>query len=216
MLGSIISYVYSIFRYAYNAIDGRPQSLQESISNLSSRDRASLLCDVTDSLHWHLSGVGDVGLGSSLEDGQDNVVIDTTDKGHDVESDLAELESVLEQCRASLEKFETKERFVGIRIQRYRGLLQRRNDRDSQLAINMSSNNDEEHNGFIESRNFVHDKQLQNEITLESVETVHKNLIAQIEVLRRRIQDLEEKKKSCIDMSNECKEFVLAAAVDAC
>lgn len=204
MLGSIISYIYSVFGY----FGHQPQSLQESISNLSSRDRESLL-DV------HLSGVGGVGFGSSLEDGQDNVAIDRNDEGHDVESDLAELESVLQQCRASLEKFETKERFVGIRIQRYRGLLQRRNDRNSQLGINMSLNNDEEHNNFIESCNIAQDKQLQSEITLESVETVHKNLIAQIEVLRRRIQDLDEKKRSYIDMADECKDFVLAAA-DAC
>lgn len=204
MLGSIISYIYSVFGY----FGHQPQSLQESISNLSSRDRESLL-DV------HLSGVGGVGFGSSLEDGQDNVAIDRNDEGHDVESDLAELESVLQQCRASLEKFETKERFVGIRIQRYRGLLQRRNDRNSQLGINMSLNNDEEHNNFIESYNIAQDKQLQSEITLESVETVHKNLIAQIEVLRRRIQDLDEKKRSYIDMADEYKDFVLAAA-DAC
>lgn len=204
MLGSIISYIYSVFGYCGH----QPQSIQESISNLSSRDRESLL-------DMHLSGVGVVGFSSSLEDGQDNVAIDRNDEGHDVESDLAEMESVLQQCRASLEKFETKERFVGIRIQRYRGLLQRRNDRNSQLGINMSLNNDEKHNNFVESCNIAQDKQLQSEITLESVETVHKNLIAQIEVLRRRIQDLDEKKRSYIDMANECKDFVLAAA-DAC
>ena len=206
MISSLISYIYSLFTsYAYSLL-GQQQSISTSISNLSTRDRDSLLCEVSDCLHWHLSGVGDVGLGSSLEDGN------TSSDG--IESDLDELDAVLDQCRTSLEKFEKKERFVSIRIQRYRGLL---DQRSSNYQIDSDISNDSDQFQLVESGSenqtqSIQEKYSQDELALQSVEQVHMNLIAEIEVLRRRICDLEEKQRSYVAMREECTEFVLAAA----
>jgi hypothetical protein len=171
--------------------------------------------DCITSVDWHLSGVGDVGLGSTFEDGGEIVV--QNDDGSAAESGLVELESILKQCRESLLKFESKERFVGIRIQRYRELLERRREccRDT---IEKTMSDSEQDQLFVNSESQVQTKQKYNEEerTLRSVEKVHKNLIAEMEVLRRRISDLEEKRLNCIRMREECREFVLAAAVDGC
>lgn len=213
MIGSLISYVYSIFNhYAYTLL-GQRQPLSASISNLSTRDRESLLCDVSNSLHWHLSGVGDVGLGSSLEDGKGGEP--SIDEG--VASAIAELETALDQCRLSLVKFEQKERFMSMRIQKYRMLIDQRNERANQDTVGLDE--DLEHDNFVKSENQVRssaDKWDKDEMTLQSVEQVHKNIIADMEVLRRRIRELEEKKEIYLGLREECRDFVLAAADDDC
>ena len=170
-------------------------------------------------LHWHLSGVGDVGLGSSLEDVSEENHRDRNASDDGVERGLTELDAVLEQCRESLEKYETKERFVGVRIQRYRELLAKARDTHDGIVINMTCNDLDEYDHSVASEGQKQPRQKQcqrDEIALQSVEELHKGIIAEIEVLRRRIRDLEEKKRSYIDMREECREFVLAAAVDGC
>lgn len=202
MITSLISYIYSLFTRSLYSIIGQRQSIIASISNLSTRDRESLLCEVSDCLHWHLSGVGDVGLSSSLEDGHANREY--------CDSGLAELESLLDQCRKSLEKFESRERFMSVRIQRYRGQLDKRRDK-CEIIKDMS---DSDHIQLVESVIQIEstkDKYNRDVQALQSVEQMHKNLIAEIEVLRRRIRDLDEKKSDLIDITEECQEFVLAA-----
>ncbi|KAL3774445.1 hypothetical protein ACHAWO_004512 [Cyclotella atomus] len=233
MIGSLISYVYSIFNhYAYTLL-GQRQPLSASISNLSTRDRESLLCEVSNSLYWHLSGVGDVGLGSSLEDGKGGepsvdegvasaiaeleTALDQCRLSLGVASAIAELETALDQCRLSLVKFEQKERFVSMRIQKYRMMIDQRNERANQDTVGLDE--DLEHDNFVKSENQVRssaDKWDKDEMTLQSVEQVHKNIIADMEVLRRRIRELEEKKEIYLGLREECRDFVLAAAADDC
>ena len=45
---------------------------------------------------------------------------------NEVESALADLDAAFAQCKASLETFDKKERFLGVRINRYRQLMERR------------------------------------------------------------------------------------------
>ncbi|KAL7527330.1 hypothetical protein ACHAWF_002138 [Thalassiosira exigua] len=80
------------------------QPFQSSVAQLSTRDRASL--------------VGDVAMGLDREG---------------VESTLEELDATLAECRASLESFERKERFLHVRLDRYRTLMGRREERMSDL-----------------------------------------------------------------------------------
>jgi hypothetical protein len=164
-------------------------------------------------LYWHLSGVGDVGLGSSLEDGKGGEP--SIDEG--VASAIAELETALDQCRLSLVKFEQKERFMSMRIQKYRMLIDQRNERANQDTVGLDE--DLEHDNFVKSENQVRssaDKWDKDEMTLQSVEQIHKNIIADMEVLRRRIRELEEKKEIYLGLREECRDFVLAAADDDC
>ena len=212
MIGSIISYIHSILtRYAYSIIPHR-HSIGESISGLSARDRQALLCDVSDCLHWHLTGVGDVGLGSSIEDDDENAI----HKEKSFESGLNELETLLQQSRASLNVFGERERFVGLRIQRYRELLERRNNTQCEVAIEIAPDKSE-HEYVVTPKISTQSKQeqyAQDEMTLQSVEQLHKNIIAEVEVLRRRITDLEEKKHQYVHMREACEEFVLVAAAE--
>ena len=47
---------------------------------------------------------------------------------------------------------------------------------------------------------------------LQGVEDLHKGLITQIEVLRRRVNELEEKQEDIMVKRDECQDFLVAAA----
>jgi hypothetical protein len=157
--------------------------------------------------------VGDVGLGSSLEDGVSGGAGEIS-RDDGVASAMAQLNTALDQCRLSLVKFEQRERFVSMRIQKYRMMLdRRRNERTNQDDVDLDLECDE----FIESGNqsqSTTERNKKDEMALQSVEKVHKNLIAEIEVLRRRLRELEEKKDDYIGLREECRDFVLAAAAE--
>eukprot|EP00584_Thalassiosira_punctigera_P027831 CAMPEP_0172577740 /NCGR_PEP_ID=MMETSP1067-20121228/138384_1 /TAXON_ID=265564 ORGANISM="Thalassiosira punctigera, Strain Tpunct2005C2" /NCGR_SAMPLE_ID=MMETSP1067 /ASSEMBLY_ACC=CAM_ASM_000444 /LENGTH=203 /DNA_ID=CAMNT_0013370431 /DNA_START=64 /DNA_END=675 /DNA_ORIENTATION=+ len=136
----------------------------------------------------------------------------------EAESGLAGLEGVIDQCRSSLESFERKERFVGVRLGRYRALMARKDARVGELtertrsSRRRSDEEDLEDNGTsdrLDELRAAHDADRER---LRSVEELHKNFIAEVEVLRRRIGELEEKRKDMMAKREECRDFLVAAA----
>eukprot|EP00581_Thalassiosira_minuscula_P000895 CAMPEP_0183743894 /NCGR_PEP_ID=MMETSP0737-20130205/65452_1 /TAXON_ID=385413 /ORGANISM="Thalassiosira miniscula, Strain CCMP1093" /LENGTH=344 /DNA_ID=CAMNT_0025979523 /DNA_START=101 /DNA_END=1136 /DNA_ORIENTATION=+ len=88
------------------------QFQSSSIANLSSRDRESLIHDIATEIN-----------------------------DQDVESSLVHLEHTLDQCHVSLVEFEKKERFVGLRLERYKGLMWRREERMAELMEKIQQQN---------------------------------------------------------------------------
>lgn len=194
-MSSLLSSIYSVLS-SYNAAER--QRLESSVANLSSRDRESLAQDVALELDHE-----------------------------QVESSLADLETTLAESKTSLEKFEKKERFLGLRLGRYRELMDRREDHMNNLMERMQqtnsngellSDNDEDD---VENTNLDHlreqietleAKHAADQISLRSVEDCHKDIIVQIEELRRNIRDLEEKQESIGKQRDECRDFLVAAA----
>ena len=52
------------------------------------------------------------------------------------------------------------------------------------------------------------------EANLQSVVELHKSIIAEIETLRRRVEDLTEKRDDIVKKMDECRDFIIDAAVD--
>jgi len=207
------------------------QFQSSSIANLSSRDRESLIHDIATEIN-----------------------------DQDVESSLVHLEHTLDQCHVSLVEFEKKERFVGLRLERYKGLMWRREERMKELMekiqqqnnggkqrssspSSFSSLHENDTRSFLnEDTNIIDDdetdlenntvqtqpskKKLQQQLTtlqtkhaidtqsLLGVEGLHKNLIVQIEVLRRRIRELETKQDDIARRKEECRDFLIAASAE--
>mmetsp|Transcript_6969 Transcript_6969/g.15386 ORF Transcript_6969/g.15386 Transcript_6969/m.15386 type:complete len:238 (-) Transcript_6969:170-883(-) len=204
------------------------QFQSSSIANLSSRDRESLIHDIATEIN-----------------------------DQDVESSLVHLEHTLDQCHVSLVEFEKKERFVGLRLERYKGLMWRREERMKELMekiqqqnngqqkqrssspSSFSSLHENDTRSFLnEDDNIINDETdlennaLQTQTTLKQqlttlqtkhaidtqsllgVEGLHKNLIVQIEVLRRRIRELETKQEDIARKKEECRDFLIAASAE--
>ena len=176
--------------------------MQSSVAALSSRDRNELVHDIA------------------------------TEVNHEeVESSLAELEVTIAECTSSLEEFNTKERFIGTRIDSYRKLMKQREELMSTLMQKQSttttpaSNCNEEKNELlddVESKESLSDntktqldtlqkKHAADEKSLQEVIELHKYMISEIERLRRRIADLESKKESIEKQREECEDFLMAA-----
>jgi chromosome segregation ATPase len=212
-------------------------------TTLSDRDRESLARDIA----YNLNYIPITSSSQTQEQQQQQLPHDNTDlvvDGNDdklLETTLQELEQTLDQCELSLNEFEKKERFLFVRIARYRKMI-----RDRECSIteiqekrqqqekkkNASRNNDDNDISSGESKsdpqqidvenndnNTTEDKisQLilkhqQDQSKLQDVETIHADIIAQIETLKRRILDLEDKKQDILKKREECREFLVEVA----
>ena len=150
---------------------------------------------------------------------------------YEIELSLAETESALVNTATSLVDHERRERFIGERIAYYRTLLQRRKDVIEQnLETTDSSNRSEDDNDedlecshlSPNSRKTQHDewlaalrtRHMTDEANLQSVVELHKSIIAEIETLRRRVEDLTEKRDDIVKQMDECRDFIIDAAAD--
>lgn len=173
---------------------------------MSSRDLDSLLIEVSECLR---ETSDDLQVSSVEDNNSESIPANSNylgDRGG--ESGIAELEAVLEQYRESLRKFEAKERFVSARMRRYRGLME-------QLSKHADLNSELGQMNEIDTEDQMHSRQDQyfrDSTMLRSVEKVHKDIIAETEILRRRIKELEEKRYNYMQMREECQEFVVAVA----
>lgn len=187
------------FISSYMPLSGQ-SPMQSSVAALSSRDRNELVHDIA------------------------------TEVNHEeVESSLAELEVTIAECTSSLEEFNTKERFIGTRIDSYRKLMKQREELMSTLmqqsTTTPASNYNEEKNELlddVESKeslssatktqlDTLQTKHAADEKSLQEVIELHKYMISEIESLRRRIADLESKKESIEKQREECQDFLMAA-----
>ena len=211
----VLSYVYTALRryagYApvVIAAGGRPPSMQQlesSVAVMGSRDRDSLVHEIASQL----------------------------DGDGELDCALAELDATLDECRVALAVYERKERFVGLRLERYTELMGRRgrridvmssqqqkqqrqagggDDDDDDAANDDLENNARQHvKEELDSLDALRSKHAADEEKLRRVRGVHKNLITQIEMLRRRVLILEGKRSNALARKEECREFLIAAA----
>ena len=195
-MSSIVSYISS-FISSYIPVGSNQQTYQSSVSHLSSRDREELTRDISSNINHE-----------------------------EVESSLAELDITLAECMSSLKEFDKKERFLGTRIDSYKMLMEQREELMNTLRQTISNNNHDTNKGGseldeMESINVnandtrerldtLQTKHAADEQSLQDVKELHKTIIAEIETLRRRIDDLEVKKESILQKREECQDFLMA------
>ena len=190
-MSSIVSYISS-FISSYIPIGSQPY--QSSVTNLSSRDRDELTRDISSTINHE-----------------------------EVESSLAELDITLTECISSLNEFDKKERFLGTRIDSYKKLMEQREELMNTLRQTISNHSDKSSineldemesiktNNTRERLDTLQTKHVADEKSLQGVKELHKTILAEIETLRRRIVDLEEKKESILQKREECQDFLMAA-----
>ena len=181
-MSSIFSSIYS-FISSYSPIGGQ-QPYQSEVANLSTRDRDTLVNEIANSVNHE-----------------------------EVEGSLAELEITLAECNSSLEQFDKKERFLGVRINSYRKLLRQREELTSQLQSTINTNNetDELESKQRDQLNILQTKHAADEKNLQSVVELHKEIVSEIESLRRRIVVLIEKRDQILTSREQCNDFLMAA-----
>jgi len=181
-MSSIFSSIYS-FISSYSPIGGQ-QPYQTEVANLSTRDRDTLVNEIANSVNHE-----------------------------EVEGSLAELEITLAECNSSLEQFDKKERFLGVRINSYKKLMQQR---ETLMATLQSTTNTNDETDELESKrrdqlNTLKAKHAADEKSLQSVVELHKEIISEIESLRRRIAALIEKRDDILKNREQCNDFLMAA-----
>jgi chromosome segregation ATPase len=180
-MSSILSSIYS-FISSYSPIGGQ-QPYQSDVASLSTRDRDTLVNEIANEVNQ-------------------------------VEGSLAELEITLAECNSSLEQFDKKERFLGVRINSYRKLLRQRDELMATLQSTTNTNNnemDELESKQRDQLNILQTKHAADEKSLQSVVELHKEIISEIESLRRRIATLKQKKDDILRSREQCNDFLMAA-----
>jgi hypothetical protein len=146
-----------------------------------------------------------------------------------VSSCLEEAESTLAECASSLLGFERRERFLGERIARYRMLMGRRGDIIRELESEVSSTTfppdggDDDDGDDLENSRFddyarrdrlgaLRTRHSADEEGMRCVVELHKGIVAEMETLRRRMDDLVEKRDDIVKMVEECGDFLIEAA----
>ena len=146
---------------------------------------------------------------------------------NEVEMSLAETESALVNAASSLVDHERRERFIGERIGYYRTLIRRRKDVIQILEADYSSNRSEDDNDedlecstlspTNPRKTRQHDerlvalrtKHMTDEASLQGVVELHKSIIAEIETLRRRVEDLTEKRDNIVKKMEKCRDLIV-------
>ena len=224
-------------------------SRRYNLSNsLSDRDRESLAQDVAYSLK-HIPATSSQQTQQELQQEEQQTTTDLSveDGNDDLETALEELETVLSACELSLKKFEKKERFLYVRIGRYREMIegqacyiekleqdeqeqQKQLDSDTkeEEAAAVSENKDEEEDKHVvdmeNDNNTINNKEREQKISevkkkhtqdeqkLQEVEKIHASIITQIELLKRRIGELEDKKQDIFLKREDCHQFLMQVA----
>lgn len=188
-MSSFFSSLYS-FISSYGPVSEQP--FQAASANLSSRDRDALVQDVATQMNHE-----------------------------EVESTLAELEVTLDECKKSLEEFERKLRFLGVRIDKYKSMMHQReglmqNLMQQTTGDNTSTNEDDLENKKLdnmkEQLDSLRKKHETEQKMLQDVVDLRLEIVAQMELSRRRISDLEGKRDDIQKKREECSDFMAAAA----
>jgi len=110
---------------------------------------------------------------------------------HDNHEDvLQQVEKGLEQAHEQLKQAECREKYVGMRVEHYKKLLEREQQRP-------------ERRGDIEEGT---------KMALDRVIAIHEQLAQQVKTFRRQVLTLEKKRDDLNEMTEECREFLVAAA----
>lgn len=222
-------------------------SRRYNLSNsLSDRDRESLAQDVAYSLK-HIPATSSQQTQQQLQQEEQQTTTDLSveDGNDDLETALEELETVLSACELSLQQFEKKERFLYVRIGRYREMIEgqacyiekleqdkqeqqeqgdikeeaaaaseEKGKEDDKQAVDRENDNNAIKNNKEQEQKIseVKKKHTQDEQKLQEVEKIHASIITQIELLKRRIGELEDKKKEILEKRQDCHQFLVQVA----
>jgi chromosome segregation ATPase len=145
-----------------------------------------------------------------------------------VSSSLAEAESTLAECASSLVRFDGRERSLGEKIARYRVLMGRREGiiRELELEGPASTNpppHDDDDDDDLENAKFDDDarrdrlealraRHSADDKGLRCVVELHKKIIAEMETMRRRMDDLVDKRDDIVEKLEECRDLLIEAA----
>ena len=139
---------------------------------------------------------------------------------------VADLDSALEESRARLADFESREIFLGMRLASYRKALKIRAEHLEASATKKRGGGDsvllneggEDSSGGApelhkEENRALWDKHRKNEEALSGVAATYRSILEAVELMRRRISDLEDKREDITRQRAECKDFLIAAAL---
>ena len=200
------------------ALRGRGGTLTSS-SRLN--DNGSIIMDSNEALSssldedqiesHHVTATHDTSTSSNSNDNNINNI-------DEIETSISQLDEALLHSKSNLETFAKREIFLSVRISKYRRLMEQREGHINNLfsihnSNTLSGNEDLENTSNLKEQiSSLQAKHQQDQSTLKSVEEIHKGIIVQMEVLRRRISDLEFKREDILIKREECQEFLLAAA----
>ena len=114
---------------------------------------------------------------------------------------LIQLEETIESTTEKLKKMEESERFLFTRISKYRTMLA-----EEVMRVHNGENISNEEKERLIRQNEKYQQQICDVID------VHKNILVNVELLRRKLKDLEDKKEDMLGKFEECEEFVVASA----
>ena len=144
------------------------------------------------------------------------------DGGHtSLPQQLQALEDEMEQARAALRAAEEKERFLGQRSRHYRKVLDARAQQlkeeqqqwQQQQQQNHDDDNDNDDENPTQAALQQHLEQWErDEDALQSVMQTHQQILADCEIMRWKLRDLETKRQACRAMLDDCHDFLDAAA----
>jgi hypothetical protein len=149
--------------------------------------------------------------------------IEETNLASGEDEDVADLDRALEECRETMTKFEETERFLSTRLSSYRKQLDARvsdHRRNTNTNNDMHTKKQQQHAAKImtdeeapDQEALFRETQQTDEAALAKVRMTQKGILADMETLRRRIQDLEKKRTDILDAKRNCREFLVAVAV---
>ena len=151
-------------------------------------------------------------LASSVRDRRE-LVQDAEQANDEVKLTLTDLEGALESCCESLSQVEEKERFLAVRIARYRSLME---ERERKMQSMVEEPNDTHPSEDVENTDSRHDldalraRHAKDSKCLIEVEKINKDILVELEKLRRRVEHLEEQRDDVQAKRNECQDCMLA------
>lgn len=157
------------------------------------------------------------------------------------QNELDEIDRELEHAKEQLEKFQSAEQFVGLRIYKYRRALDQQAQDLKQtkarlcetstitepLVVAINTNDDEENlshvmppspddQGAIDEQMEELERKMikweEDDEALARVVDRHREILANVETMRRTIHDLEHKRQEILYMTQECQDFLAASA----
>jgi hypothetical protein len=121
------------------------------------------------------------------------------------QSIMQHLDDAIESTQITIEKMEESEQFLGTRIRRYRQMLA-----EHQMRI------DNNYDVFSIRDRYRHvEQQEKYQQQICDVIDIHRNILIELERLRRKLKDLEKKRTDFMTKREECEQYLaLASGVD--
>lgn len=138
------------------------------------------------------------------------------------------VDQVIEETTRNLSKLDEQERFIGMRVESYRKLLDRRAEMLEKASFTSCSNtslNDFEDDGCLDFPRYPplsheevrkrREQQYEDEENLAKVVALHKNILVEMELCRRNLVNLRGKKEVFVEKREECLDFLaVSSAID--